>query len=102
MLKAILFEQFRTGCLQVNIIALAGAEGFRHLFGRAAIEHRDLRPIHLIHVRSVTQHGERLTAVIGKQGAAFEILPPEGLVPVAAGQEEAIAAVDESEVDRQR
>lgn len=74
---AIESESMGCGPLQVNEVALALKEGFDHLFGSAGIDGMNAAPLGVVDVDCVTEHGQRLPAVIREEGAAFEHFPLE-------------------------
>ena len=90
------------GSLQVNVVAFTLAEGGDHLVGGAGIDGLDGLEIETPLETGVVEHGERLAAVIDDDFVALELVPAEGLVGAASGEEEAVLLVDLSEVHRRR
>src|SRR6266851_3682621 len=94
---AIVLELLGRGPLLVDIVALALPEGRVHLVARH-VHRLDAREVEPALVARVLEHGERLTAVVGQDALALELVPGEGRIRRAASQEEPVHLVDLGEV----
>ena len=102
MADAVVLELLRPRALQVDVVAVALAEGGDHLVGGAGIDGVDGLVVEAFLEAGILEHGHRLAAVVDDHALALELVPREVLVGAAAGEEEAVLLVDLGEVQRRR
>ena len=98
----VMLQLLRAGALQVHVVALALAERRDHLLGGADVDQRQRLQVHALLEAGVLEHGHRLAAVVDDHLLALELVPAEGLVGAASGEEEAVLLVDLGEMHDRR
>ena len=86
-------EAYRVAELTEDLLAVADAVGFDRF---------DLVEINAGPVAGIFEHGKRLTAAKQHDFGAFELIPGEARIGLAAGKEEPVHLVDLGEMDRAR
>ena len=95
---AVLLQLLRRRPLEMDVVALALAERRDHRLRRAGIDRVQAGVVHALLVQGVLEHRERLRAVVDEDARTLQLPPGEVRVGAAAGDEEAVALVDQREV----
>src|SRR5207247_2233569 len=98
----IVLELLRPRTLQMNVVAVALAEGRDHLLCRAGVDQRESPHVDALLEAGILEHRHRLAAMVYDHLFAFEFVPGERLVGAAAGEEEAVLLIDLGEVHGRR